>query len=437
MSRPLETLDQVLRRVLSVAVGGAILTAGCSSDPDSSPQSICQAGPPRSLWEAARVSAGLDFLGLRYAAPQPTFGSQAGELCSGATDRAACTSLAMSVPGDESFAGVGVVVATRGQEVFAVDSRSKAANVLHPEVPEVAALLALGFAAGGTESPSSLCDKVKYEKDGDSLIIRSEFTRRCGGGHEELRRATYRVGRDAQVTTLTSERITPDGGCVVFGRLHEGQPPFPGSGCDQRWLLMRAAYYERGSVDSFERLARELEAHGAPHSLVQRARAAANEERDHARVTSELARVRGGTELSAPPPAPAHVRTLEEVALENAVEGCVHETYAAVVALHQAAHARARDVRAAMTAIANDEVGHAALAWDVATWAEAKLHDDERRRVEAARQRACDELPAHAYDPSPDAHARVALGLPDAAAVALLAKELARVLGARERSFVA
>ena len=90
-----------------------------------------------------------------------------------------------------------------------------------------------------------------------------------------------------------------------------------------------------------------------------------------------------------------------------------------------------------MAAIANDEVGHAALAWDVATWAEATLKDDERRRVEAARQRACDELPARGYDPSPDVHTRVALGLPDAATVAIIARELAHVLGAGKRTFVA
>jgi hypothetical protein len=47
-----------------------------------------------------------------------------------------------------------------------------------------------------------------------------------------------------------------------------------------------------------------------------------------------------------------------------------------------------------MRTIARDEMAHAALAWQIAHWAEASLSSDERRRVEAARRAAVDVLAA-------------------------------------------
>ena len=67
--------------------------------------------------------------------------------------------------------------------------------------------------------------------------------------------------------------------------------------------------------------------------------------------------------------------------MENAVEGCVHEAFAAAVALRQAARAEDPAVRDAMRAIASDEVAHAQLAWDVAAWIEGELDTAARARI--------------------------------------------------------
>lgn len=173
------------------------------------------------------------------------------------------------------------------------------------------------------------------------------------------------------------------------------------------WLA-NAAHLEAASVLAFETLARELADLGAPRRLVARARRAAVEEERHARIVGGLARRRGAV-----PPAVrvarASRRSIVRIAIENAVEGCVRETFAALVACHQAASARARDVRRSMKAIARDETSHAALAWDVHAWILGALTPDERRRVERARKREARRLAATWGSPPA---ARDALGLP-------------------------
>jgi hypothetical protein len=81
-----------------------------------------------------------------------------------------------------------------------------------------------------------------------------------------------------------------------------------------------------------------------------------------------------------------------DVALENAVEGCIRETYGALVAHHQAQAARDPAIATMMRVIAEDETRHAGLAWDVAAWLEPKLSVEERTAVAAARARAIAEL---------------------------------------------
>jgi rubrerythrin len=63
------------------------------------------------------------------------------------------------------------------------------------------------------------------------------------------------------------------------------------------------------------------------------------------------------------------VRDLEAVLLENAREGCIHETYAALIAAHQARYAEDPEVREVFTTIAAEEQRHAELAWDLHAWA--------------------------------------------------------------------
>jgi hypothetical protein len=175
----------------------------------------------------------------------------------------------------------------------------------------------------------------------------------------------------------------------------------------------RLAHLEAASVDAFEILARELGTHGAPRSLIRSAERARRDEIRHARVATALA-ARFGAEPRAPRVARGAERSLEAITRENAVEGCVRETWGALVATWQARAAEDRRVRAAMTRIAIDETRHAALAWRVHRWACRRLDPVARRRVERSRDRALAALVASAKAPAPPELVRVA-GLPDAA----------------------
>jgi hypothetical protein len=99
------------------------------------------------------------------------------------------------------------------------------------------------------------------------------------------------------------------------------------------------------------------------------------------------------------PPGPPTVAALElpgplayEIALENAVEGCVRETYGALVAAHQALHAQDPRIAAAMEVVAADEIRHAELSWALAGWLEPQLTEEERAAIADAKRAAILEL---------------------------------------------
>jgi hypothetical protein len=169
------------------------------------------------------------------------------------------------------------------------------------------------------------------------------------------------------------------------------RPTAPGQRSPLGRYFAESAQLEAASVAAFRILSGELEAHAAPPELVAAAQAAARDEVRHARVTRRLAR-RYGRVVPHRRPSPRPVRALEAVASENAVEGCVRETYGALLAHHQAAAATDPDVRATMTRIAVDETRHAALAWKVAAWADARLDFEARGRIALARAAAVAEL---------------------------------------------
>jgi rubrerythrin len=147
------------------------------------------------------------------------------------------------------------------------------------------------------------------------------------------------------------------------------------------------AHLEAASVVAFEVLGDDLGRLGAPAELVAAARRSARDEVRHARVTARIAR-RHGAEPPVVQGVRRRARGLLAVAIENAVEGCVRETYGALVASWQAAHAGDPRIARAMGRIARDEARHAALAWAIDRWMEPRLDRSSRRAVLAARNRA-------------------------------------------------
>lgn len=190
--------------------------------------------------------------------------------------------------------------------------------------------------------------------------------------------------------------------------------------------LAHCAHLEAASVYAFERLARELTAHGAPRPLIDRALAAAADEVRHAQVVGAMAKTRGAT-LMEPAVRAVPVRTLPEIALENAVEGCVRETYGALVGAYQSARAEDDDLRRAMHSIAVDEARHAALSYDVHTWVSERLDAATHAQIREAQRVQLAAL----YDEctrEPDPRLAREAGLPSAAAASRMLEELASQL---------
>jgi predicted metal-dependent hydrolase len=173
-------------------------------------------------------------------------------------------------------------------------------------------------------------------------------------------------------------------------------------------------------------MARELRAHTAPEYLVRASERAAHEEVGHVRMVGTLARRYGEAPRQAVLAPNPPTRGLEEIALENAVEGCARETFGAVLAQWQARHATDPAVRRAMAVIGVEEAGHADLAWQVADWAERRLPRGSRRRVVEARERELAQL--RLSDPLMPSASLAALGLPDSETVGHLAAALANGL---------
>jgi hypothetical protein len=169
------------------------------------------------------------------------------------------------------------------------------------------------------------------------------------------------------------------------------------------------AQLEAASVDAFHALHADLARLGAPKRLLAAVRAAARDEVRHARMVGSIAKRFGARRVPVSVPA-AGARSVEDLAIENAEEGCVREAFGAAIAALQAERADDPRVRRLMSIIARDELGHAALAWRVARWLDAGLDGPARQRVRDARVRALRALSSSICDGQ---SREDALGLPD------------------------
>lgn len=224
-----------------------------------------------------------------------------------------------------------------------------------------------------------------------------------------------------RVETVEAKQVEP-----TCGRRPQGHRAATVTGDGRgRWFALMA-HLEAASVRAFEELARALARHGAPAGLRSRCAAAALDERRHARTMARLA-AREGVAVPRCEAGPSHDDLLA-VALHNAVEGCVDEAFAALLATAQAHALDDARLRRAFAAIADDECRHGQLAFDVHAWLLARLPSDQRAQVEGARAQALASLPARAAAVA--AATPPGLGWPSPRRAAAMAQRFAAALGA-------
>ncbi len=251
---------------------------------------------------------------------------------------------------------------------------------------------------------------------------------KTGGAVDVTTETIIRVYRDGRIEPQASRELsrTPTQGCAVAGRNPAQLETRPSGDGSFPAYLAEMAHLEGAAVFAFAELSGELERFGAPASLVERARLAHADEVRHAAIMAAHAEGAGALPVAAQA-SPHAYGSLLELALHNAEEGCVRETYGALVALHQAERAGDAALRADLTSIALDEVGHAEWSKDLDAWLVTQLDEAERAQVHAAKVRALATLEAQiAEEPSRElAHLA---GLPTAAVASQLLRGLRSVV---------
>jgi hypothetical protein len=444
--RPFQTqrFDHVAGAVVSATL--ASVGAGCGGiDLDGMEPPACRNEEVDLLGDLKLVRSfdSIELARTEYAPPFEVYATS-GTRCGTAVDAAACNAAvdAILAPVDDSGGELAtpadgfqfgqcvdlcerhVAVLTRGDEVIAVrDAGSMLLQLGDIDTPTEAiwAVRLDGYSVG--------CDAETFgvrEADGGYEVAATQLTSAC----EPVETTQYllAVSRKAAVSVLDDSVIDSFSGCV--GRRPEQLRADPGRGRTTVGArLASLAQLEAASVPAFTSLAADLREHGAPRSLRLAARRARADEVRHALAMRRHARRHGGVPRS-PQASPRRSRSLVDIAIENAREGCVREAYGAVVARFQATRAGDVVLRRALEVIAGDEAKHATLALRVDAWARRRLGPADRARVETARREAIAELRAQLVLDDPGPEVAAALGLPRPAEARALLDALVRVMGA-------
>lgn len=222
---------------------------------------------------------------------------------------------------------------------------------------------------------------------------------------------TLEVSPNGTIAELSRVVLPETGGCI--GRRPEGLAKLGRSdtGCAVGDYFAEVAQLEEAAVEAFRVIVLELKHWDAPQALIEQALIAYLDEIRHTAQTGALAR-RFGAQPQSPQCQPRELRELFAFALDNAVEGCVRETFGAAYARHQASTAGDFEVRRVLRQIASDEERHASLSWQMHQWAMTQLSGEQQQAIFRAQRVAVEQLRAQVDEQLSDEVHRVA-GVPD------------------------
>jgi hypothetical protein len=429
-------IDKILRQILSLSLPP--LAGACGIDTDGFDPIACgpDNGPPQ-LITGVKPQDPADYVELRLLEDIGGRGSRTlesvGEKCATATDKTACEGKVAAATSEQGFflGGCGdicprhILIVNTGDDVNVVSTmegvKAWAGPVDSPaDAVLVAQLAGYGVACNNPERGGVRPAGNAYE------VLATKLTASCTP--VEVTRYVLGVDADGDLKEVESEVIESDSGSCI-GRRPAGLSRIEGRGRTRVGAYFaNVAELEAASVHAFDMLEQELLHHGAPRALVERARMARQDEVRHAQVMRRVS-ARYGGRFEEPRVERRPARSLEEIAIENAAEGCVRETFGALVGMWQASCARDPMVRRVMKRIARDETRHASLAWAIDAWVRPRLTPEARRRVEKARQaalRGIEEETRRGYDRALVAFA----GMPGDAAARRLSRHFAEAVGA-------
>ncbi len=311
-------------------------------------------------------------------------------------------------------------VVTRGDDVQTITTLADLEVAVAPIQTKEQAL-PMAYLAGHYPS----CSSGNVRTDADGFTVRA-VEGGCGGPEYEY---TYKVSPDGTVAESSKTKIADGDPNCVEGRRPAGLDVAPSAG----WLvsvsehLRAVAFMETAAIWAFDELCADLKRHGAPLDLQARAAQAREDEVANACIMHAELERRG---LSAPTSVapPSRALSLLELARLNATEGCVRETYGALLANHQGAYATDPALRRAFTRIARDEAEHAELSLDLATWLDTKLSAEERADVARAKEDAVVALFEECSRLDASAEVREEAGMPTARVAQMMLSGLCRAL---------
>lgn len=451
---PSGPVGQRLRRLSEWAVASCFSAAlGCGAEagagklqlpltPGPGPVKLVACGDLLLATDPINPAVELDYIGLyrqlwQSSPDYVTVLSDHGEVCLGAPDQDACladvvTRLASppSCATDATFCRP-FVITTHGGEVKRYDTPEELARVLgRVDTASEAVLLAqlhgLNAACSGSDV-NSLAGSLGtlVQATGAGFRVQSKWTSCAGNGGQSIE-----IFEDGTSPGFERDERKPQN-CGTTGRRPAGLQPSAAARVREckplGAFLAEQARLEAASVPAFQRLASELHRLGAVQLAVAARRSARDEVR-HTELVRRLAQ-RWGARMVAPRVAAARcARTPFEIAHENAVEGCVRETFGALVAWQQSLRARDPLVARTMRSIAADETRHAQLSWQVASFIEPKLSARECLALDRARSAALEQLHRELADDLLPSTSAAHIGWPSRAQQAGLLNRLAAEL---------
>ena len=307
--------------------------------------------------------------------------SEAGWMCRGSSDRAACTErirhaeASLVFGSDPQSLGPYGLLVERGNQERVLGTWRELLTFLGPidslaDAALIATLhrytIACGFSTGQVR--------------GSGYRLTAQTGEYCGG---RIDSHVLDIGRDGSLVVVSSQLQRLPNNCA-YGRRPHGFTLGAGAADTPHRLFVQAMQLEHASVEAFHQIGQFLAEHNAPRALIRRVYEAAQDEERHTRDMRRLV-ARYGTVPALREVTSVPFGELFDLALSNAVEGCVRETFAALLAWEQAEHAQDPVVAAVLSSIADDETAHAALSWDLAAWLETKLTTAQRAHLTVAR----------------------------------------------------